>query len=362
MTTDAVASSLKLDARYIYLSGGVGDAAPCASCAQACTTRGASCASGGCGWWGCWQSDAVPPGEYLRRFLQRTAQDGQLPVITYYELLHSAGTSEGAAEIEALKDVALMQRYYEDWRFVLQTIGAQKALLHLEPDLWGYAQKTGQPPSAIAAAVASANPTDCPDLPNTVAGFGRCLIRMARTHAPNAKVGLHASAWATSVDVMQNDSPALDVAAVARTTATFLRAAGATDGDFIVVEASDRDAAFYTAQGQQRWWDETNATLPNFHQAFAWVKALSEELALPNLWWQLPVGHSGMADQALKYSDNRVDYFFAHPQEITSAHGFAMLFGAGEKTQTNLTTDDGYFAARSAAYFAAGAPVACTVP
>jgi GTPase Era involved in 16S rRNA processing len=38
---------------------------------------------------------------------------------------------------------------------------------------------------------------------------------------------------------------------------------GEVDVVGVVVDASDRDAAWYETQGQDRWWDETNAALPN---------------------------------------------------------------------------------------------------
>jgi len=34
-------------------------------------------------------------------------------------------------------------------------------------------------------------------------------------------------------------------------------------------------------RGENRWWDTTNATLPNFTQAFTWAKALAERVGKP---------------------------------------------------------------------------------
>jgi hypothetical protein len=360
--TDDVAAQAPFDVRYLYLAGGLFDTVePCTSCLS-CRAGGLSCAnsSGGCDWWGCWQWDQAAPGQYLRDFLQTTASRGQIPMISYYQLLQTSGVVEGTAEVLAVRDLGLMQRYFNDWRFVLKQLGSRAALLHIEPDFWGYAQKLGTDPRLLPAAVASANPTDCPYQENSVAGMGRCMIAMVRKYAPNAKVGLHASAWATSLDVHLNINPLFDVTVEARKAADFLRLCGAADADFIVVEASDRDAQWYQlATGINRWWDASNVTLPNFRQAFAWAKALSERLGRPNLWWQLPVGNMALPGSWEKWRDNRLDYFFDHPNEVAAAHGLGMVFGAGMEGQTSTSTDNGRFLTRAKGYYSLGGQVAC---
>jgi hypothetical protein len=202
--TDAVAASARFDVRSMYLAGGLADGAgTCASCASGCSAAGKSCANsaGGCGWWGCWQDDSIAPGKYVRDLLNKTLEMGQLPMVTYYELLQTSQVAEGSPEVAALANAALMTRYFNDWRFLLQQLGSRAALLHIEPDLWGFAEKSGSDPHKLAAAVSHANATDCSAQEDSVAGLGRCLIGMVRKYAPNAKVGLQASAWGTGIDV-----------------------------------------------------------------------------------------------------------------------------------------------------------------
>ncbi len=360
--SDDVASQAPFDVRYMYLAGGLFDSAePCSSCLS-CTAQARSCsnASGGCGWWGCWQWDQQAPGQYLRDFLKAAAVRKQIPMITYYELLHTSGVAEGTAEVLKVVDVSLMRRYFNDWRFVLKQIGHSTALLHIEPDFWAYAQFLALDPRLLPAAVASANPTDCANQPNSVAGMGHCLISMARKYAPNAKVGLHASAWATKLDAHLNTNPLFDVTIEARKVADFLRLCGAANGDFVVVETSDRDAQWYQmATGSWRWWDRNNFNYPNFRQAFTWSKALSERLGKPHLWWQLPVGNMSLPGTWEKWRDNRLDYFFDHPDQVAAAHGLGMVFGAGAEGQTNPSTDGGHFVRRAKAYFSTGGQPAC---
>ncbi|MCC6214248.1 MAG: hypothetical protein IT376_05230 [Polyangiaceae bacterium] len=359
---DASARAAPFDLRYVYLAGAFPDGGqPCASCATGCTSGGTSCANSGpgCAWWGCWQWDQDPPGAYARDFFSKVEADGQIPMITWYTLLHASGVGEGQPEVAVANDVAFMTAYFAQWRFLLEQVGSTKALLHLEPDFWGYAQHAGGDPAAIPAAVASANPTDCGALPNTFAGLGRCLIRMARVHAPSARVGLHGSGWGTGVDVLQNDSASLDVAGEARKLADFLVALGAAEGDFLVVDPSDRDAAWYEAQGQDRWWDATGQSLPDFDQALGWAAALAERARLPILWWQVPVGNASLPNQPNQWQDNRVDWFFAHLPEVAAAHGIGVAYGAGQGDQTTPETDGGNLIAKATAYQASGRTPAC---
>ena len=359
---DAVEKSAPWDVHYKYLSGGIPDGAgPCGSCLTGCSSAGSACDNAhGCGWWGCWQWDQDPPGKYVSGFAQTAAGNHILPMITYYEILQSSGVQEGAPEVTvAASDLAFMRRYLADWRFVLQSLGNSAALLHVEPDFWGYCEQANEDPHAQPAAVASANPTDCGGMENTIAGLGHCFIAMARKYAPNARIGLHGSGWGTRADVLGNSSPSLDVVGEARKLGRFLEECGAAEGDFVVVDASDRDAGWYQTQGRNSWWDATNATIPNFHQAFQWASALAEQVGKPVLWWQLPVGNMGLSDTTGHWKDNRVDYFFAHPDEVAAAHGIGMAFGAGATGQTTPSTDNGNLIAKAQAYAAAGGQALC---
>jgi hypothetical protein len=375
-TSDAAAAMAPFDLRYIYISGGLFDSpAPCTACGSACTAGGNVCTNG-CAWWGCYNT---PPGMYAGYFMQAAAKPSpaQVPMFTYYELLQTAQSTftnfaEGTAEVtQAAASAALMTRYYADWRFLLQQIGQQKALLHIEPDFWGYARQAGSPTS-LAAAVASANPTDCGSLPNTIAGMGQCLISMVRKYAPNALVGLSSSAW----NIAGNTNKSVDVTTDAQAVAAFLGACGQSSADFVVVETSDRDAGYYQiVKGTNSWWDATDTTLPDYAQDLAWVKALTEALGTPALYWQTPVGNASQNNTADHYQDNRVDYFFggsaagvesaapttvpAHWSALGAAHVIGVAFGAGEGTQTTPETDGGYLISKTKAYVSAGGQPLC---
>ena len=361
--TDATATSAPFDVQYLYLASGLTDAnAICTSCTSNCSAQGTSCANGGCFWWGCWQDLSRSPGDYVRGFVTRSRARGQLPFISYYQQLLGSQLGEGAQQLNALNDVNFMRRYLNDWRYALQQVGNERALLHIEPDLWGYLQfNSNGDPRSVPAQVASANATDCGGFENNAAGMGRCMIAMARKYAPNAKVGLHASPWATRIDVYLNTNASFDVAGEARKVADFLLRVGAADTDFVVVEAADRDAGWYQVRlGEDTWWDATNATRPNFQQAFTWARAISERLNKPNFWWQLPVGNERLSNSGRSWRDNRVDYFFVHTSELAAAHSVGFAFGAGNDETTTPESDNGNLVARVRAYKQAGGQRLCT--
>lgn len=366
---DATADAVPFDVRYQYISGGISDGAgPCAVCTPGCTSSAVSCKNPpnpnptkipGCGWWGCFQYDLDPPGKFVSGFASAATPRNEIPMFTYYEILQASNVVEGKPEVTVANDSAFMPRYFADYRFFLQQIGQSVALIHIEPDFWGYAESVNEDPHLIPAAVASANATDCASEENTIAGLGRCFVSMARKYAPKAKISLHASAWGTQMDVMANKNAAFDVTAEAQKLGAFLMKAGAATGDFIAVDPSDRDAGYYATQARDTYWDATNATLPNFHQAFAWAKALAESLGLPIVWWQIPLGNAAQNDTVNHWKDNRVDYFFSHVDEVAQAHSVGMFFGAGRGDQTLPESDGGNFIAKSKAFFAGPPPALC---
>jgi hypothetical protein len=366
--SSAAEGAAPYDLRYVYISGGLfSSSTPCTSCS--------SCAPSG-SWWGCYNT---PPGMYATYFLQgaAAATPPQVPMFTYYEILQTAQATitnfqEGTAEAtQAATNTGIMTRYYNDWRYLLQAIGQTKALLHIEPDFWGYVRQAGDP-TTLPAAVSSVNSTDCSSLPSTIAGMGQCMISMVRKYAPNALVGLQASAWNSA----GNTSASTDVTVDAKAVAAVLAACGQSKADFVVVETSDRDAGYYQiVKNQDTWWDPTDKTLPDYAQDLSWIKALTEALGVPALYWQTPLGNSSGTNTNNSYKDNRVDYFFggsasqvksgaavtvsSHFSELAAAHVVGVAFGAGAGGQTTPDTDGGNLATKTKAYVASGGQSLC---
>jgi hypothetical protein len=365
--SDPVGTEAPFDLRYVYISGGLFTSpTPCTACGSSCSSS----------WWGCYNT---PPGMYATYFMQAAAATSppQIPMFTYYELLQTAdatftGFAEGTAEVtQAATSVSLMTRYFNDWRFLLRQIGQTQAFLHIEPDFWGYVRQAGDP-TTLAAAVATANPTDCASLPNTIAGMGQCMIKMVRTYAPKAFVGLQASAW----NIAGNSTSGVDVTTDATQVAAVLAACGQSSADFVVVETSDRDAGYYQiVEMADKWWDPTDATLPNYQQDLTWIKALTEALGTPALYWQTPLGNANQNNMTNHYQDNRVDYFFggsaaqvesgtpvtvpSHWSELAASHVIGVAFGAGASGPTTPDTDGGYLVSKTKAYVSGGGQALC---
>ena len=155
----ATAAGGGFDVRYMYLAG---ELAPGADCLADGRAKAAGC---GTSWWGTWQYDQLPSGQYVGNFAAETAGAGMRPMITYYLLLPAArallGIGEGPPEVTtAATNQAFMKAYLDDFRFFLKKLGAAPAIVHVEPDFWGYAQQraraVGTDAHGLLARVASA--------------------------------------------------------------------------------------------------------------------------------------------------------------------------------------------------------------
>ena len=305
-----------LDLHYAYLVGLPGD-----------------------GGWPDWNQGGV-----FVNILADSARDhGTVPMFTLY-----ATSALGEANISVLTNTDFVSAYWEGARLMFERLGifGAPAIVHLEPDFWGFAQQESSDPDQLNVLVGSVL-DDCADLPESMAGMGKCLVLLARKYAPETLVGFHASGWADP-----------DPAEVAR----YLRDIGAGDSDLVVIETLDRDAGCFEAgkdpncaRNDGPWyWDETNQTSPNFHEHLAWAKAISEGVGKPLLWWQMPFGvpSDTPGGEAGAYRDNRVKYLFEHVDEFIQAGGVGAVFGVGASNQTYITSDGNQFQDAVTKYFA----------
>ena len=87
--------------------------------------------------------------------------------------------------------------------------------------------------------------------------------------------------------------------------------------------------------------------------------ALSEAVAKPLAWWQLPIGNMALTNAQNAWHDNRVDYLLTHTGEVVAAHGVLLAFGAGDGAQTTPETDGGNLISKVTAYAQATAQISC---
>jgi hypothetical protein len=335
------------DLRYQYLVGGAPETGQCESCSDDCSVSGT--------WWGCWQSFSDPPGQFVRDYVVSTEQNGTVPMFTYYNWYSVAGNIEGQEEVNRLNDGNLLARYMADYRFLMGIIAQFpdiQMIVHLEPDLWGYANQLNGDPSQIQVALDDAAVAECDGMANNLTGLVECMLTVRSSIAPNALIGFHVSDWGEGIDVSMNTDPHFDVSGYAKRSAAFMINLGAAKADLVVVEMSDRDAGYNGS-----WWDTTNQTLPNFHQMMEWVKVVGQEMDLAPLWWQVPYGNMSLTDEPYAYRDVRVDYFFDHPEEFAELGSLGIVFGSGLREMTTAETDGGNFLKRSADYYTGNRPL-----
>ena len=291
-----------------------------------------------------WRNWNSPTGTFVGKFAAEAESVGAVPMYTLYQMAHN-----GDGNLSGLSNPSFMVQYWSNVTLLFQQLAAygKPAVVNLEPDFWGYAQRqaTGGDPTKMSAAV-TINP-DCADLANDVTGIAACLLRSARQYAPKVLVGFPVSEWGAN-------SPA-DVLG-------FMNRLGAQQADLVIITTLDRDSGCFETvpqpsncrrSGSGWYWDASNATHPNFHDHFASARALHAGLGLPLLWWQTPMGvPAALPGTSGHYRDNRVQYFLTHAQELVDAGGVGVVFSPGASGQTDITTDGGQFSRLSAQYLA----------
>jgi len=334
-STDALSVAAPFDAQYQYV---VSPPAPSSDLYTA-----TSCPDG-TNWWGCAGGrigGLIPTVEARAAQATYLGQSSPQTVMwTWFELGLLVPGTPGVAtpwqeEVESVNKVDLLTRYLDDYRFFLQKIGTSHDMIDLEPDFFGFARGYGDV-TQVPARVRAANPTDCADQANTVAGLARCLIAMTRKYAPNTAVGLHLTCWDWPGNV---DKCAKDYVNL-----------GGKGADFLVGEVESTDAGLNAklGNGNSFWSDQKWAA------QLAYWKQMSEAVGHPIVVWQIPIGNMAQNNTDYHYKDDKVDWLFSHMDEVASAHVAALMFGQGSDLSTTAETDGGNLYRKTAAYRNAG--------
>lgn len=307
------------DYRYQYLAGGVN------------TGNG----------WETWNS---PPGAFATYYIQESASNHYIPALVYYELLQSNGNCGGCGEqqrdLSNLANPGVMNAYYANWALLMQKIGAthQTTLVIVEPDLWGYMQQSvvggSNSAASVPASVASSGYGAVAGLPNTAQGFAWALLHLRDLYASNATLALHASNWATKIDISSDTNPGLNVGGVAQTEAHFLLSAGiqGNPGGISRWNLLSNDVADHDSGQSGIWWDRANKTLPNFARYLQFIGALTAETGLHAMLWQVPEGNQYFDTENNSQGhtqDNRAEYILGHVSDFAHAGIIGVLFGPG---------------------------------
>ena len=288
------------------------------------------------GGWPDWNSG----GSFVNILTDSAQAQGVTPMFTLYAM-----ASMGDGNFAMTTDDTAMNLYWQGAKLLFQRLAiyGKQAVVHLEPDFWGYAMQHS--PDGTAKVIVTEHAPDCAGMTDNLVGMAGCLLKLARTYAPQVAVGFHASAWGgTQAQII-----------------SFFKAIHADQADFIATDMLDRDAGCFEAHtdpncqrsGSGWYWDETNQTSPNFHDHLAWVQAVHEGLNLPFMWWQVPFGVPSTTPGGTSghYRDNRVHYMFSHWSEFVAAGGVGAVFGTGAGNQTYITSDGDQFKNAVTQYF-----------
>jgi hypothetical protein len=298
---------------------------------------------------GSWPFYNSPDGAYVNIVAANADSIGAVPMFTFYQM-----ATNGDGNLSGLHDHTFMTTYWSNAVLLFQRLAlyGKPALVNFEPDFWGYAQQQAPngDPTRLQAFVTDA--PDCTALPNDITGMARCLIVIAHKYAPQALVGFPPSTFGAP---LQSDVIA------------FMNRIGANTADFVIIQTLDRDAGCFEAlpsycnrPGTGWYWDESNATHPNFLDHLAQSDAFGKGIGLPLLWWQTPMGVPAATSAggfSKHWRDNRAHYFLTHADQLTAIGGLGAVFSTGENNQTDITTDGGQFQTLSAQYLAHPVPL-----
>ncbi len=81
---------------------------------------------------------------------------------------------------------------------------------------------------------------------------------------------------------------------------------------------------------------------------------MAESVGKPVVLWQIPLGNMAQNNTNNHYKDDKVDWFFAHMDQVANAHVAALLFGPGHGEQTHLEHDGGNLVRKTIAYHNSG--------
>lgn len=310
-------------------------------------------ATSGVPWALCYQylSSGVTPGKswvttwgtnFAYNYAVSAHKAGCIPELTYYQLVPTIGAEGASAESAALKKTSTMANYYKDFTTLMKQLRQYggTAVVHVEPDMFGYLETITGNPASIPASVASSGIADVSAYPNTFAGFGSALLHLRDLYAPNVVLAAHVSTWMWNLST----SASLDVASIAKRDAAFMTGSG--NWDLFFTDLSDRDAAYYqfvVGDGGAHWWDTTNQKYPNFNRLDTWAAAFTSGAHKRLVIWQIPIGNTEMAamnNTNYHYQDNREQYWLQnYPNnrtinELAQAGVIGLLFGAGNSGTT----------------------------
>jgi hypothetical protein len=301
----ALRAHAPVDIRYQYLSGGVN------------TGHG----------WSTWN----PGGSFVSMYVSESLAAHMIPVLTYYQMLQSApsvGASERARDVSNMRNPATMRAYWADFSLLLRRVAesarSRLAVVHVEPDLWGYLEQ------AHAVKLARA--------------FAQKLIALRDRLAPHVLLAWHLSVWGTGEDPTYSKPSPAHMDHLAAESAAFYGSLHARF-DLVFNDVTDRDAGFYQdVEGNPHtWWGPAD-----FARQDRYIAGFTRRTDTAVVLWQLPLGDTLENNTWDHYQDNRLQWWLgagsaAHLRATRDSGVIGLLFGAGASGNTTQMTDGGVF-------------------
>jgi hypothetical protein len=257
---------------------------------------------------------------------------GSLPVFVWTVLLTGVCDAcyDMAHTLGRLNDPGEMKRWFSTYKRFLTAAATVKGqvVLHVEPDLWGYAQLKGNPdqvPVALAA-------TRLPELrgePDNLAGFSRAVVFLRDRYAPNVLLGWNLREWGAGANLFEDNPPPDELARMATSASRYYHALGAR-----------YDLAFFSASNGFDSDDphrdsSTGAWPPDAENMARYLRMFVQQSGLRVVLDLLPLGNRrmrAMNNTSHHYQDDRVEWYLGpngrtHLLALSQAGVIGLIFG-----------------------------------
>lgn len=215
---------------------------------------------------------------YIAPFIVDAVSIGATPFFTFYQLLDIGkrlGYTGNEPQIvhSCMNSNACMTDYFNNYIWFLEVLAdlAPTAVVHVEPDSWGFMMwamgtEGNSDAQSIGAQVAATGIDDVQAFENTAAGLGQAMVALRNKYAPSVRLGWHASNFRVSTRP--------------EVVTSFFSTMGSWD---LLVTEHIRGCT-----DDATWWNPWDDAL--FSANRTWFQTLTNASGLPMMLWQVPVG------------------------------------------------------------------------
>ena len=283
-----------------------------------------------------------PNGRFVTNYVRESKRAGITPVFSYYTIQQSEpglGASEPDVVRQNLGNSAFVKAWLADIELALRRIGGNRAILQVEPDMWGYIQQRNRRRA-----------------PRNARRIARRIVKIRNRVAPKVELAYPVSIWGSGPDIVLDDTPLRRVPGLARRSAGFYRSLGARF-DLVFGEMDDRDSGYnevVNRDGGRSWWTQTD-----YERHVRFFANFTKAARRNAIIWQVPLGNSSQDNSNLHWRDDKVETLLDDPDRkwldrYARAGVTAFLFGAGIEGGTTDETDGGLFHRLAKRYYDQG--------